>query len=136
MTAMTIQARPTTYRGIPMRSRLEASVAAELDQLVDLLAPSGEVGSWAYEERAFASQDGQYLPDFRFAMPTISAPWFIEAKPTLEAVLAVLGRMQIIWDSEPTAFLSVAMPIDGEICFALSASGDGDRTWRIGGPRW
>jgi hypothetical protein len=51
-----LRARPTTYNGIEMRSRLEARVAAWLD---DVGIP------WEYEPRAFASAQGQYLPDFQ-----------------------------------------------------------------------
>lgn len=51
-----IKARPTLYKGIQMRSRLEADYAAHLDR-------DGE--TWEYEPECFASQDGQWLPDFR-----------------------------------------------------------------------
>lgn len=49
------KARPTVYKGIQMRSRLEAGFAAWLD----------ECGLyWEYEGSAYASEKGQYLPDF------------------------------------------------------------------------
>lgn len=98
-----IPARPTTYRGVPMRSRLEASFAAGLD---DIETP------WTYEPRAFASQAGQYLPDFDVSANGVSA--YIEVRPTLEAALSALERMQIIWESEPQALLLVVWPDDGE----------------------
>jgi len=96
---MTLQARPTTYRGIEMRSRLEAKFAAHLDE-------DGTV--WEYEPRAYANQRGQYLPDFVIRDPG-EAPWFIEVKPTIEAALAILERVEIVLDSEPDAFLLVVV---------------------------
>lgn len=51
-------ARPTTHRGIAMRSRLEAGFAAWLDSVrLD----------WTYEPQCYASELGQYLPDFHLA---------------------------------------------------------------------
>ena len=47
--------RPTVYKGIQMRSRLEAGFAAWLD---------GRFIKWHYEPCAFADERGQYLPDF------------------------------------------------------------------------
>ena len=51
-----IKARPTLYKGIQMRSRLEADYAAHLDRTWQ---------SWEYEPDCFAGPDGQWLPDFR-----------------------------------------------------------------------
>lgn len=53
---MTISARTTIYAGIQMRSRLEASFAEHLD--------NAGVKQWGYEGDAYASSQGQYLPDF------------------------------------------------------------------------
>lgn len=50
-----LAARPTAYKGIQMRSRLEARYAAWLDHWRF---------QWEYEPRCFASELGQYLPDF------------------------------------------------------------------------
>lgn len=50
-----IAARPTTYKGIRMRSRLEAGYAAWLDKWGF---------TWEYEPQCFATERGQYLPDF------------------------------------------------------------------------
>lgn len=100
----TLRARPTMYRGIAMRSRLEATFAAEMDE-------AGAV--WVYEPRAYANARGQYLPDFQVleydgrAMPQ---PMFFEVRPTVELGMQALERMAIIWDSEPTAELYVAVP--------------------------
>lgn len=98
----TWKARPTTYRGIQMRSRLEARVAAWFDSRPD------EWGEWEYEPRAFGGQRGQYLPDF--AWPTMRPPSYIEVKPTTELGMPVLGRMEIILESEPAATLMVMVP--------------------------
>ncbi|WP_067483806.1 hypothetical protein [Actinomadura hibisca] len=72
-----LKARPTMYKNIRMRSRLEAGFAAWLDN-------SGLV--WEYEPCAFATQEGQYLPDFR--VTDMVATWlpapvtaYIEVKP-------------------------------------------------------
>ena len=100
---MTLQARPTTYNGIAMRSRLEARFAALWDHL-------GWV--WEYEPRAYASPAGQYLPDFlivddRCAGGCRHGPTFIEVKGTvaLDAVAGIQKRMEIILESEPGATL-------------------------------
>jgi len=96
-------ARPTTYRGTPMRSRLEASWAAAFD-IHGLL--------WEYEPRAFADQTGQYLPDFH--LPTRGL--WIEVKPEIYDTIIVgigkfdhplLRRMEIIWSSLPTDRLAL-----------------------------
>lgn len=92
-----IPARPTIYRGIQMRSRLEARCAAFLDR-VRLI--------WEYEPVAFANERGQYLPDFY--LPPVGLrvrPIYIEVKPTLEAAYAAMPRVAVILDSEPTAHL-------------------------------
>lgn len=51
----TLRARPTTYKGVKMRSRLEAGYAQWLDRW-DF--------TWEYEPECFASERWQYLPDF------------------------------------------------------------------------
>lgn len=72
-----LKARPTVYNGIKMRSRLEAGFAAWLD---------AEHFEWEYEPCAFATEDGQYLPDFR--LREVSVTWvdapqivYVEVKP-------------------------------------------------------
>ncbi len=92
-----IPARPTTYRGIQMRSRMEARVAAMLD---------GLGRKWRYEPRAFASQRGQYLPDFEIV---VDPPFFIEARPTMEGAYRAMGQMLVILDSIPDASLSIVV---------------------------
>ena len=110
------RARPTTYIGIPMRSRLEARMAAHLDN-------AGE--PWEYEPRAFANRSGQYLPDF-YLPPSqeFPAPIFLEVKPTLEQAEAALDRVSIILDSVPDAWLMV---VAAEECVYL---------WRRPGSGW
>lgn len=65
-----IVGRPTVYRGILMRSRLEARVAALLDHLSI---------AWSYEPRAYKTLSGEYLPDFEVGRHK----WLLEAKPWL-----------------------------------------------------
>jgi hypothetical protein len=72
-------ARPTVYRGVQMRSRLEARVAEWMD--------SGGL-AWQYEPRVYKSESGEYLPDFQVGERT-----FIEVKPSIEAL------REAIWES-------------------------------------
>lgn len=114
----TWKARPTTYKGIQMRSRLEATFASTLD---------AEGIPWEYEPRAFANERGQYLPDF--LLPPFDnrlRPIYVEVKPTVEHAFVALERMQIIWDSEPDAVLSVWTG-NGPAAMARSAT---DPVWR------
>lgn len=62
-----IQARPTVYRGILMRSRLEAAWAEQFDAFA---------WAWRYEPVAFGGRCGQYLPDFE--LPGVC---LVEVKP-------------------------------------------------------
>jgi hypothetical protein len=98
-----IPARPTTYNGIKMRSRLEAKYAAILD----------ETGAtWVYEPRAFATQRGQYLPDFQilaYREGPVDRPIYIEARPTIERAYLAMTQMPIIWESEPDAELIISV---------------------------
>jgi len=119
---MALQARPTTYRGIRMRSRLEASFAALLDRVVAEMP--GDV-RWEYEPRAFANEYGQYLPDFALYDSSLP-PYYIEVKPTLEQAFRALERVQIIWDSEPDAYLWV----DCGIGMFTANRSRGTRTWK------
>lgn len=95
-----IKARPTIYKGIQMRSRLEAEYAQHLDaQGLD----------WKYEPMCYASHAGQYLPDFEVQQP-YSGRSFVEVKPDPQWVnrFAHLERMHIIRASVLTAPLVVA----------------------------
>lgn len=109
---MTFKARPTTYKGIKMRSRLEAGFAAWMDE-------TGYI-DWKYEPRAYASENGQYLPDFELLNVRVKGSWprppaklFVEIKPSRpdDTLLFRLGR--ILCASEPRAYLAAIWP-DGE----------------------
>jgi hypothetical protein len=91
-------ARPTTYRGIQMRSRLEAHFAGFLD----------EAGfDWTYEPRAYGDGRAQYLPDFEVRFSD-GGRIFFEVKgkvPGRSAFFAAFERMEVILASEPDARL-------------------------------
>ena len=98
----TIQARPTLYNGIQMRSRLEADYAAALDR---------RGLQWEYEPICFGGPGGQWLPDFH--LPGFAA--YAEVKPAgllktdgflqPESVDEILAKMAVAWHSEPSAML-------------------------------
>lgn len=92
-----IDAKPTEYRGILMRSRLEVDFARHLDDI-------GAV--WTYEPRIFGTKGSGYLPDFVIERP--DGYHFIEVKPTLEEVPLAKKRMEVIWATHPDAVLIVA----------------------------
>lgn len=93
---MSVQARSTLYKGIQMRSRLEADFARFLDRTDR---------PWRYEPQCFADERGQYLPDFEVGHRS-----YIEVKPASfpdEQIDPVLDRMAIIWSSQPDARLAL-----------------------------
>ncbi len=106
--------RPTTYNGIEMRSRLEAGYAAWLDQWGF---------NWEYEPRAFASDAGQYLPDFRLRdVPEARADGqagsldiYVEVKSAGAQVdMDALGRrMQIIESSTGFDQIKLLLEVPG-----------------------
>lgn len=96
---MNTSPRPTTYCGIRMRSRLEAKFAARYDALGL---------KWEYEPQAFASEHGEYLPDFRITSAS-GARWYVEVKgPPIADPGLLQTRMEIVWASEPNARLFLA----------------------------
>lgn len=120
----TTPARPTVYNGIRMRSRLEAYAAQAFDR-------AGQ--PWEYEPRCFASEDGQYLPDFFLPMsprrqsdngPPLPTGDYVEIKPAsfYHRHLDALGRgvdplqvrMRVIYASDPRAALILWFPELGE----------------------
>jgi hypothetical protein len=91
----TIDSEPTEYRGIHMRSKLEAAFARHLDRLgVD----------WTYEPELFGRRGEGYLPDFRL-IDARGGSCYVELKPTIEQAEAAQMRMEIIWQSHPEAVL-------------------------------
>jgi hypothetical protein len=102
--------RPTIYRGIQMRSRLEADFARWLDQ---------RGRRWTYEPQCFAGPHGQYLPDFHVPIMQPSddpsddyGDQYLEVKPyeligDPDAIDAVLRRMEIVLLSAPMAWLEL-----------------------------
>lgn len=107
-----IKARPTTYKGIEMRSRLEAGFAQWLDRWD---------ASWTYEPKAFGGKRGQYLPDFLIsgiqasdgrlthAYVEVKPPPFWESENTEER-LSMFKRMSAVFESEPDAVVLIASP--------------------------
>jgi len=105
-----IKARPTLYKGIQMRSRLEADYAAYLDRT--------GAGDWDYEPECFAGPRGQWLPDFRRNFPETGGAYveYVEVKPAriladslesddLKPVEDILWRMTQAWWSNQRAIL-------------------------------
>lgn len=104
-----LQARPTTYKGVLMRSRLEAGFAQWLDQWSI---------EWEYEPACFADETGQYLPDFRLdnvrcAWEETRFPVYVEVKPKpfdLVEFAQLARRMQIVHSTDPSALLVLVTP--------------------------
>lgn len=102
-------ARPTVYKGIQMRSRLEAGFAAWLD---------GEGIDWEYEPSAFGSERGQYLPDFELLSVLVKKYFpgrqdrrvFVEIKPSRPTDELLSSLAGILWESEPRAYLVAIWP--------------------------
>lgn len=100
-----MQARPTTYKGIQMRSRLEARYAAWLD---------GIEADWQYEPQCFADDTfGQYLPDFVVRDVHVVGrrrSVYVEVKPlrlTKERAADLMFRQSAIWSSEPESAIVI-----------------------------
>lgn len=104
-------ARKTVYKGIEMRSRLEAGYAMWLDQ---------RRWTWSYEPCVFGNEQQQYLPDFRIENVRDlntgrTAHAYVDVKPGYDFdTAAFLRRMEVIWDSEPEALLLIQAPTDNE----------------------
>lgn len=97
--AGTMKARPTTYKGIRMRSRTEALFAASLEGSC----------TWVYEPECFADETGQYLPDFLVSFTEVDRVYY-EIKPTMAQVAPAARRMEIILSTHPKAHLDVTIP--------------------------
>jgi len=103
-----IKARPTLYKGVQMRSRLEADYAAFLDR--------NDSYSWEYEPECFAGPDGQWLPDFhetgngRDAWIEVKPASLLERQPGVDRIAKVdkiLAQMSVAWLSKPDAWLEL-----------------------------
>lgn len=92
-----IRARPTEYRGVMMRSRLEADFAYHLDN---------QQAAWRYEPLIFGARGKGYMPDFEVTRP--DGLHYIEVKPRLAEVGDAKKRMEVIWRDYPDAVLVVA----------------------------
>lgn len=111
---------PTVYRGIQMRSQLEARQAAFMDL---------RGWTWKYEPQRFYGRDDTYLPDFWVDMGN-GIDCYVECKGALpDDLYAVRKRMEIIWDTKPDAFLCLFV---NEVEGLVGARGNGDRRWRWG----
>jgi hypothetical protein len=129
----TLKARPTTYNGIKMRSRLEAGYAQWLD---------GWDVEWTYEPQCFAAADGQYLPDFRLDGVVVpirpGAAVYVEVKPSLASLDmdALWRRMSIIKGSDPDCVLLLQVPGGRGLVAGRSRITDepvwADATWLFG----
>lgn len=101
-----IPARPTTYNGVKMRSRLEAAYAEQFDAFG---------WAWEYEPVCLANGHGQYLPDFRLVLNDMAptAYTYVEVKPYINVSQAAteIQKMTHWWsiikanDAEAAAFV-------------------------------
>jgi hypothetical protein len=112
----TMKARPTTYAGVQMRSRLEAQYAAHLDA-------TGR--DWSYEPKCFADRKGQYLPDF------LVDGVYVEVKPTAAKAKSAKEVMERVLSTEPNATLEVVTPIGEwpEVSFQVQWTRTGGSPW-------
>lgn len=130
-----MKGRPTLYKGIRMRSRLEADYAAWLDRAAR---------KWEYEPECFAAQDGQWLPDFRVAQgKNDDRPHLVELKPAqmldrkkgenlndvIDRVDAQIRRMRPAFDSEPGSSTDLVFWRYGATEPELSIVGARDKPW-------
>lgn len=124
-----IKARRTLYRGVRMRSRLEAFAAGWFDS---------QHIAWAYEPECFADETGQYLPDFRLDIRCCGFDdqrVYVEVKPP-GAVTGHLGEllptMARIWSSDPDAWLAIFSEDDETFHHPLLRRRVGNQTftWR------
>jgi hypothetical protein len=102
----------TEYRGVLMRSRLEADFARHLD---------AQQIAWRYEPAIFGPPGAGYLPDFQLLRD--DGPHFLEVKPTLREVPEAKRRMAVILATHPDAVLIIACAEESRY-FASVAGGE------------
>jgi hypothetical protein len=109
---------PTLYKGIRMRSRLEADYAGALDR---------DGFTWDYEPECFAGDGLQWLPDFhevkeyedlgkRDAWVEVKPASLLDRKTGVDHVGEIdkiLTRMSVIWLSKPDAFVELVFWVYG-----------------------
>jgi hypothetical protein len=133
-----MKGRPTLYKGIRMRSRLEADYAGSLDR-------TGH--KWEYEPECFADERGQWLADFR--VDETNRPdggmHLIELKPTqmlaprkgedagdvLGRVDGLLARMLPAQRCEPDSSTDLVFWRYGERAPDLTIIGSRERPWVV-----
>lgn len=139
-----LPARRTVYQprmggaAIEMRSRLEAKVAAALDN---------HGFEWTYEPQAFATQSGQYLPDFVVSDVRIisdddpilrTSDVIIEAVPTFglfearyereRAIISMITEAPLLYTGMSRPFLSGWCFTSGSKKRRMAALGIWDKT--------
>jgi len=129
--------RSTLYKGIRMRSRIEADYAGYLDR---------RGRQWKYEPDCFADERGQWLPDFRIA----GTSWadggpdhLVEVKPAellepredecpycvVRRVDAIVSKVRPAWKSEPESIAEVVFWKYGAPCPSLALVGGRNTSW-------
>ena len=106
------------YKGIEMRSRLEARWAAEFDEWRD--EEDNDDMTWEYEPRWFSHQDETYLPDFSLEWRNdLGVMHYVEVEPLIMNPFALMHRMEIILKTYPTSILHIFVghPGDGPESF-------------------
>ncbi len=103
-----MRARPTVYKGVQYRSRLEATWAAffELSEVKAL-----------YE---FREDLEGYIPDFELVLPLTALPVIAEVKPALRLVDFALAMDKVVAGFEGHVVLLGACP---EVCALTSVLG-------------
>lgn len=119
--------RPTTYKGIQMRSRLEAATAAAFDR---------HDVAWTYEPECFQAEDGsQYLPDFLVIIDLAyvtkdphntlevveKAAVYFEVKPTHEKALEAVHTNAMKPLHEAGCMAVALVPTTGEAILTTSS---------------
>ena len=126
--------RKTMYKGIEMRSRLEADFAAFIDR---------NTPDWDYEPVCFAGPNGQWLPDFRVRHDGMAI--YFEVKPMgmldnedeAADIDGLLEQMSVVWLTEPDAILQLTFwtwgdPRNSYTFFGIPTDDEDGMTWWCG----